>query len=252
MPSPSLVSLQGRSVENEVEPRAIQALLVTPDLFLITAFTAVCRELGIEVRTTAGSDGIIEELRRAKYEGVLVDFDSTSDPILMLNALRRSPSNRNAVAVAVATKADDQRQALENGVTLVFPRPFDAREIRRVLHGAHELMLRERRRYFRCVAEVPVLLVHTRSGADCKCTTMNVSSSGVALKAPSPLEPGEEIQLILFLQGTDIVVRALGTVVWDDRHGKTGVSFNCASPQHQAELDSWLDVQFNLQCLDEE
>ena len=65
-----------------------------------------------------------------------MDFDSTSDPILMLNALRRSPSNRDAVALAVATKADDQRQALENGVTLVFPRPFDAREIRRVLHGA--------------------------------------------------------------------------------------------------------------------
>ena len=235
-----------------MELRAIQALLVTPDPFLITAFTAVCRELGIEVRTTAGNDGIVEELSRVKYEGVLVDFDATPDPILMLNVLRRSPSNRNAVALAVATKADHQRQALENGINLLFRRPFDAREIRRVLRGAHELMVRERRRYFRCVAEVPVLVVRTRSGADCKCTTMNVSSSGVALKAPSPLEPGEEIQLILFLQGTDIVVRALGTVVWDDKHGKTGISFNCASPQHQSELDSWLDVQFNLHCLDEE
>ena len=235
-----------------MEPRAIQALLVTPDPFLVTAFTAVCRELGIEVRTTAGNDGIVEELGRAKFEGILVDFDTAPNPIQMLNALRRSPSNRNAVALAVATKADDQRQALENGVNLLFHRPFDAREIRRVLHGAHNLMVRERRRYFRCVAEVPVLLVHTGLGADCKCTTMNVSSSGLALKTPSPLEPGKEIQLILFLQGTDIVVRALGTVVWDDKHGKTGVSFQCASPQHQAELDSWLDVQFNLQCFDEE
>jgi hypothetical protein len=81
---------------------------------------------------------------------------------------------------------------------------------------------------------------------------MNVSSSRLALRAPSPLDPGEEIQLILFLQGTDISVRALGTVAWDDKHGKTGVSFQCASPQHQAELDSWLEIQFNLQCFDEE
>ena len=235
-----------------MEPRAIQALLVTPDPFLVTAFTAVCRELGIEVRTTAGNDGIVEELGRAKFEGILVDFDTAPNPIQMLNALRRSPSNRNAVALAVATKADDQRQALENGVNLLFHRPFDAREIRRVLHGAHNLMVRERRRYFRCVAELPVLLVQTSSGADCKCTTMNLSSSGVALTAPSPLKPGEEIQLILFLQGADMVVRALGTVVWDDKHGKTGISFKCASPQHQADLDSWLDVRFNLQCLDEE
>lgn len=233
-----------------MESRTIQALLVTPDPFLVTAFTAVCRELGIEVRTTAGNDGIVEELGRAKHEGVLVDFDTAPDPILMLNALQRSPSNRNAVAFAVATKADDRRQALANGINLLFHRPFNAREIRRVLHGAHDLMVRERRRYFRCVAEAPVLLVQTRSGADCKCTTMNVSSQGVALKAPSPLEPGEEIHLILFLQGADIVVRAIGTVVWDDKHGKTGISFKCASPQHHAELDSWLDAQFNLQCLD--
>lgn len=233
-----------------MESRAIQALLVTPDPFLVTAFTAVCRELGIEVRTTAGNDGMIEELERVKYEGVLVDFDRTPDPVLMLNAVRRSPSNRNAIAFAVATNADDQQQALENGINLLFRRPFDAREIRRILHGAHDLMVRERRRYFRCVAEVPVLLVQMRSGADCKCTTMNLSGTGVALKAPSPLEPGEEIQLILFLQGADIVVRALGTVVWDDKHGKTGVSFKCASPQHQGELDSWLDVQFNLHSRD--
>lgn len=233
-----------------MELRAIQALLVTPDPFLVTAFTAACRELGIEVRTTAGNNGIVEELGKAKYEGVLVDFDTAPDPILMLNALRRSPANRNAVAFVVATKSDNRRRALENGINFLFHRPLDAREIRRILHGAHNLMVRERRRYFRCVAEVPVLVVQMRSGADCKCTTMNVSSSGVAVKAPSPLEPGEEIQLILFLQGADIVVRALGTVVWDDKHGKTGISFQCASPQHQAELDSWLDVQFNLQYPD--
>jgi len=63
-----------------VEPRAIQALLVTPDPSLVTAFTAVCRELGIEVRTTAGNEGIIEELQKAKYEGIPVDFDTAPDP----------------------------------------------------------------------------------------------------------------------------------------------------------------------------
>lgn len=80
VPSPSPVSLQGQWVESEVEARAIQARLVTPDPCLIIAFTAVCRELGIEVRTTAGNDGIVEELEKAKYEGVLVD--SIVRPIL--------------------------------------------------------------------------------------------------------------------------------------------------------------------------
>ena len=112
-----------------MEPRAIQALLVTPDPSLVTVFTAVCGELGIEVRTTAGNEGIIEELQKAKYEGILVDFDTAPDPTLMLDALRRNPSNRNAVTFALATKADDRREALENGINLLLHRPFDAREI---------------------------------------------------------------------------------------------------------------------------
>ena len=91
--------------------------------FFVTAFTAVCSELGIEVRTAAGNEGIIEELQKAKYEGIVVDFDIAPDPTLMLNALRRHLSNRNVVAFAVATKADDRQQALENGMNPV-PSPL--------------------------------------------------------------------------------------------------------------------------------
>ena len=229
-----------------MQSRAIQALVVTSDPWLVTSFTDASRELGMEVQTSAGIAGVPAELNRSKYEAVLVDFDVVLNPIEIVTAVRQSPSHRNAVIFAVATEASDRRQALANGASLLFERPLDAKEIRRVLHGAYDLMVRECRRYFRCAAEIPVLLIRTRSGEDCRCTTMNVSSSGVALKAPSPLDPGEEIQLILLLQGIDVMVRAIGTVIWDDKHGKTGISFKCASLQHQTELDSWLDAQFKL------
>jgi hypothetical protein len=39
-------------------------------------------------------------------------------------------------------------------------------------------------------------------------------------------------------------VRARGIVVWDDKHGKTGVSFQCADSRDQRELNLWLDAQF--------
>jgi len=229
-----------------VEQRSIQIFLVTSDSLLVTRFTDACKEIGIEVRVTLGGGRLPEELGQAKYEGVLIDFDRATNPLAILTAVRKSPSNRNSVIFAVATQAEDRQRVLADGVNLLFERPFDAKEIRRVLHGAYDLMVRERRRYFRCAAEVPVLLIRTSSGEDFRCTTMNVSSSGVALKAPLPLDPGEEIQLVLLLQGTEIMIRAIGTVVWDDKHGKTGISFTCASPQHQTELDSWLDGQFSI------
>lgn len=226
-----------------MEPCAIHACLVAPDPLLVTTFTDACSELGIEVRAAA-CERFPEELARAKYEAVLIDFDLMPNPLAMLGSVRQSPANRNAVILAVTTEAGHGRQALASGANVLFGRPFDAKEIRRILHGSYESMVRERRRYFRCAAEVPALVIRSSSGEEFKSTTMNVSSSGVGLRAPVPLDPGEEIQLVILLRETDVMVRAIGTVIWDDKHGKTGISFKCTNAQHQSELDAWLDAQF--------
>lgn len=228
-----------------MEKPAMHAFLLTPDPVLVTTFTDACQELGIEVRASAEHDRLAEELHRAKYEAVLIDFDLMRDPVAMLNDVRQSPSNRNAVIFGV-TDANHRQQALAAGVKVLFERPFDGKEIRRVLHGSYDLMVRERRRYFRCAAELPALVIRSRLGEDFRCTTMNLSSAGVALKGSVHLEPGEEIQVILFLRESEVMVRGTGTVIWDDKHGKTGISLKCASQRHQTELDSWLDAHFDL------
>lgn len=230
--------------ENEMERPAMHAFLVTPDPVLVTTFTDACQELGIEVQASAERDRFAEELHRAKYEAVLIDFDFMHDPVAMLNDMRQSLSNRNAVVFGV-TDANHRQQALAAGVKVLFERPFDGKEIRRVLHGSYDLMVRERRRYFRCAAKLPALVIRSRSGEDFRCTTMNVSSAGVALNGVH-LEPGEEIQVILFLRESEAMVLGIGTVIWDDKHGKTGISLKCASQRHQIELDSWLDAHFDL------
>src|SRR5436305_4112496 len=53
----------------------IRVLLVTPDPSLVTDFTNLCGELGIEAQSSASTHKIPEELAEAKYEVVLVDFD---------------------------------------------------------------------------------------------------------------------------------------------------------------------------------
>jgi len=59
-----------------------------------------------------------------------------------------------------------------------------------------------------------------------------------------PLRPGEVVQIALFLPGAGQAVRASGTVVWDDKHGKTGVNFQFGVPRDQSELDAWLNTRF--------
>jgi len=222
----------------------IRTLLVTPDLWLVTNFTNISRELGLDAQRSAKPVGIPEELGRTKYEAVLVDFDNVPDTSSILARVRASPANQNAVIFAVAS-GTSREHALEQGANFVFERPLEPKEIRRVLYAAYDLMARERRRYFRCSAELPVLLTLASAGTDVRCTTINISSNGMALTTPSPIKPGEEVRIILFLQAAGPVVRATGTVVWDDKHGKTGLRFQCSIQRDQSELEGWLDSNFN-------
>ena len=103
-------------------------------------------------------------------------------------------------------------------------------------------MARESRRYFKCTAELPALLRRANAGADLKCATINISSNGMALRTPSPLCPGEVVQITL--PGGEQPIAATGTVVWDDRHGKTGTNFQCIVQRDQFALDAWLHAGF--------
>lgn len=227
-----------------VNAAEIRALLVTPDPWLVNNFTSVCTELGIAAQKSATIHNVPEELGEAKYEAVLLDFDTVAETPTIMGGVRESRGNRNALVFAVATHTAHRHQALRQGANFIFVRPIDANEIRRVLYAAYDLMVRESRRYFRATAELPVLLSQAHVGTDLRCATINLSSGGMALKTPSPLQLGEQVQIALFLPGASQAVSASGTVVWDDKHGKTGINFQCSIPRDQSELDAWLNARF--------
>jgi len=226
-------------------PAEIKALVVTLDPWLVVTFTNVSRELGIDAEKTIDSEGIPRELSRVKYEALLLDFDTVSDMLPILARVRQSPSNKKALVFAVATGFEQRQQAFEHGANFVLERPFASTDMRRVLHAAYDLLARERRRYFRCTAELPVQLTRSNSALQISGKTINVSSSGAAVSSPSALDAGDIVEIALILEEVRATVFAHGTVVWDDKHGKTGLAFKCDSPEMQAELDSWLYVRFS-------
>jgi hypothetical protein len=132
------------------------------------------------------------------------------------------------------------------GANFVFERPFVTQEIRRALYAAYERMLGERRRYFRCALELPVLIIRSSSGLSLECVTMNVSSSGMAVKTATQLSQGEAVY-ISFVPPDKFTVRATGVVIWDDKHGKSGIRLQCSGPEMQHRLASWLDSQLAAQ-----
>lgn len=223
----------------------LRALMVTRDSGLKIAFAEVSKEFGIAAQGSSRKNGDIpQELEQSKYEALLLDFDTVQQTATILSTVRQSPVNKNAVVFAVVGSADARQRAKDEGATFFLERPLQGDGMRRVLQAAYGLMTRERRRYFRCTAEAAVELVRS-SGEKVSCNTLNVSSNGMGVKCPVPFDLGEKLGISLALPGVDALLRASGTVVWDDKHGKTGLSMECSNSQMQRELDSWLDSQFD-------
>jgi len=221
----------------------LRALLVTPDDSLAGSFAKLSLELGIEAHPSSGITGIPDELHRAKYEAVLLDFDRVPNANSILATLRQSPSSKTAVIFALVSDVRQRQAALQSGANLLFERPIEENQIRRALRAAYDLMARERRRYFRCAATFSVLTIPLKSEVDFRCRCINLSSGGIALTTPVVFTAGDEIQMFFQLPGIDSLIRAIGVVIWDDKHGKTGLSFKCTRSEYQGDLDSWLDNQ---------
>jgi hypothetical protein len=222
----------------------IRALVVTRDAGLTTTFTDISREFGVIAHKSSNKNGDVpEELGLSKYEALVIDFETIPQTVAILATMRQSPANRTAVVFAVVGSPATRQRARDQGATFVLESPLQGDEIRRVLQAAYGLMTSERRRYFRCSVEVPVQLVRN-GGEEVHCKTINISSNGMAVSTPGSFELGEKLQFSLALQDSGLLIRGQATVVWDDKHGKTGLSMECTSELMQRKLDSWLDIQF--------
>lgn len=227
---------------------AVRALVLTADPLLITTFSGVSSELGIQAESSDDSDEVSLQLNRARYEAVLLDFDTVSGAGPVLTSVRESRSNRDTVVFAAATNATHIDQALQGRAHFLLRRPIEPVAIRRTLYAAYDLMLGGHRRHFRCAANLEVTLTIITTGRSFQCSTLNVSSNGMAVTAPISLRPAEMLNISILLPD-QMRVYATGIVIWDDQHGKTGVNFQFSDPEMRRDFDAWLDSRFMSQII---
>lgn len=224
----------------------VRMLLLTADPSLVTTFTNLSSELHIEAQFSEDSKTVSDDLNRGKYEGIVLDFDTVADVKLVLARVRASRPNKNAIVFAVATNSIHMEEALQERAHFLLRRPLDMVSMRQALHTAYELMEKERRRYFRVPAQLPVRITVSGSAETVVCSTINVSSNGMGILTPVPLELAQKIAIALVLPD-GFIVRASGMVIWDDKHGKSGLHFSCSGSEIQHKLDLWLDSKFSAQ-----
>lgn len=128
---------------------------VVADKETAAALAPLFRELGIISQESTDPQQIRDELDRTKYEALVLDLDMSSERLTILERARANPANRNAVVFAIVNGKTHRQEAIARGANFVFEQPLVIEEVRRMVRTARDLMVSERRRYFRCTAEPP-------------------------------------------------------------------------------------------------
>jgi hypothetical protein len=211
-------------------------LLVSADPVTIQQFSHALDELSISPDVCQDLTAAVSLLNRRKFDAVIVDLQ-LEERALIVNAVRLSPSNRTAVTFAISG-SDAEGAAFRKKTAFVFERPLSAKSIGNTLRPAYGLILRERRRYFRCPLSIPVVILR-RSKPEVRCNSVNISEGGMALSTIVPLSTGEKVHVQFTLPGHEVPFLAESTICWL-KTGHIGLRFVSLSQEHKSELQGWL------------
>jgi hypothetical protein len=214
------------------------ALLVSADPVTIQQFSHALQELSISPELCEEVPAAIGLLNRRKFEAVIVDLQLGEQCGRILDEVRVSLSNRTAVTFAIGGDNVENTASFRRRTSFVFERPVSAQSIRSTLKPAYGMILRERRRYFRHPASIPVTVL-IKNMPEVRCHSVNISEGGMALSTVVLLSLGEEVQIQFTLPGHEIPFSVKSTVCWL-KSGHLGVRFVSLSSEHKSELQGWL------------
>ena len=232
----------GKETSPDFEAQLLmKACVVSPDPELIETFSSLFREKHVDVVRCAQGPGAIDQLSNQRFEAIVLDFDKVAESADVLRRVRGM--NHRGLVIAVASDNCRRQNASDLGISIVIARPLVRAQIRQVLHSTYGGMLRDRQEYFRLAVDLPVW-IRRSSGSLLQCAILNLSQRGMAVGAPSPFQVGEDVNLGFAIPNADIFVGADGEVVWDDRRGTAGITFECANPAVQKRYFAWLHDHF--------
>jgi CheY-like chemotaxis protein len=220
------------------ESVSVRVLLVSRHIQTIETLCHFLQRQAMHVEICCDRESALRKLCHAKFEGVFVDFNDKEEALDLLEKLRQLTSHRGAVACAIVNRDAEKTAAFQAGANFLLERPLSARSVVQTLTAAYPLMVRERRRYFRCPVQTPTF-VSSGPGVKVVATSANISESGIAIDSPTPVQVGQKLQLGLRLPSNPELLKVSGEVCWTNAAGRAGIRFRPTASMAE-ELRSWL------------
>jgi ActR/RegA family two-component response regulator len=216
-----------------------RVLIVSNDGLTIQQFTETMQQLALHPEVRLDVPTALRQLNNQKFEAVVVDMLLGQAATTVLVEARTSRSNRTAVTFTITGSDAERADAFKFGSSFVLERPLKESSIKRMLQASYGLIVRERRRYFRCPLAVPAE-VRRPGSQDLYCQTLNISEGGMAMMVPVALKTGKLIAVHFQLPNRPFQFAAQSFICWSNEQGRIGVEFASASGEWKSELQGWL------------
>ena len=217
---------------------SVRILLVTCDFQIIETLCHFAQSMAVHIEACCDAETAVGKLCHSKFEGVMVDLALSGGPEL-LRKLPSLTSNKSAISYAILDAGHDQAKAFAAGAQFVLDRPLVPVAVLRLLKAAYPIMVRERRRYYRCPLQIAVF-VNRGGGQEFTVNSLNVSESGICLNSNEAMQVGDKLRLRLLLPGATDLLNLCGEVAWSVATGRVGVRFSDVRPGVAQVLRNWL------------
>lgn len=222
-----------------------KGLLLAQDSYLQHLVSEASSSHRIVIEKCSDPASFARLVAHCKFDIVFVDF-GLSQARISIEAIRSSPSNKHAVIVAITSSSQEAKRAFASSVTLILQEPLSPLLAEKAMNAGYGLILRERRRYFRCSVDASLTLFLT-ARSQSECQLVNISESGACILAPHRLSSGDHVTVQTQLPNAPMLLRVECEVLWSDPENRAGLRFVQIPKASKSGLHEWLNTQMDVQ-----
>jgi len=217
----------------------LDSLLISRDANLLGVVRPALEKISVNLQVCAEAQPGSGLLAKHKFDAVIIDCDDLQNGFDLLRSLRTSQSNAKSVSFAVVNGKTTTSEAFQSGANFVLQKPLTPLHASRCFNAALNFMVRERRRYFRHVVDMP-LRISLPPNQEMTATATNLSEGGMAIRVIGKLAKDAQAQFRFTLPGANISLELKGQVAWADGSGHAGIRFVEVPQSSQYQLEKWL------------
>lgn len=226
----------------------LEFLLISNDYATLTAVSGGVKKYGAKFALVPSAHAGRDYLDRKKIDGLFLDMQIPG-ALQLIESVRKGSSNAKAAIFACVQNARETTATLNAGANFVLRAPLTVDSVALHITIAKDVMLRERRRYFRHPVNLPVTLKDGE--AEQHARIVNLSEGGMAVRSGKPMRHKLGIEF-KFELAPGAEINGKGLIAWTSSEGMAGILFQTLHGMGHGHLGAWLTARERLMAKPEE